>query len=296
MRSALIVSLLLLSGCSGKAEPDVQWVGHIAPLTGPRRERGEDAVRAIELLLEQVKADGKKVAVRHVDAETKATARAEATRLLAVNRVLALLGGPGIEDIDDVTAAARAHDTGVIVLEQDPDWRGRALATFLFEKLKVRSVKIDRRLQPRVADGFTSAWRESGGTVSEREGDAGGVLVDGKFNVGETSYEVVTYPEGHSLSDAAKEWRSNYEKRFRQPPTADALLAHDGLGILLAEMAESDSLSRQKLQEALSKRKTYAGLTGTLRQVNGRWRWPLFIVRHRASKSEVVEAVPVPER
>jgi ABC-type branched-subunit amino acid transport system substrate-binding protein len=136
MRAALVLSLLLFSGCSRKAEPEVLWIGHVAPLTGPRRERGEAAVRAVELLIEQARADGKKVAVRHVDAESKATARAEATRLLAINRVLALLVGPGIEDIDDVTAAARAHEAGVIVLEQDPDWQGRALAAFVFEKLR----------------------------------------------------------------------------------------------------------------------------------------------------------------
>jgi ABC-type branched-subunit amino acid transport system substrate-binding protein len=295
MRPAVVVALLLLSGCSRKAEPDVQWVGHVAPLTGPRRERGEEAARAIELLLERSKADGKKVAVRHVDAENKATVRAEATRLLAVNRVLALLVGPGIEDIDDVTAAARAHDAGVIVLEQDPHWQGRALATFVFEKLKVRSVKIDRRLQPRVADGFASAWREAGGAVSDREGEVGGVLTDGMFHVGETSYEAVLYPEGHTGSDAAKGWRASYEKRFRQPPTADALLAHDGLGILLAELAETEGGSRQKLQESLARRKAYEGLTGTLRQVDGRWRWPLFIARHKAGKREILEAVPVPE-
>jgi hypothetical protein len=41
--------------------------------------------------------------------------------------------------------------------------------------------------------------------------------------------------------------------------------------------------------------RSHAGLTGTLRQVRGRWRWPLFIVRHRPGSAEVVQAVPVPE-
>src|SRR5689334_6421116 len=127
MRSVLVAFCLLLAGCSRKAEPEVLWVGHLAPLSGPHRERGEEAARAIELLLDQIKADGKKVAVRHVDAESKATARAEAVRLLAVNRVLALLVGPGVEDPDDVAAAARAQDAGVVVLEPDSAWRGRAL-------------------------------------------------------------------------------------------------------------------------------------------------------------------------
>ena len=73
---------------------------------------------------------GRHVGVRHVDA-AKGDARAEAIRLLAVNRVAALIVGPGVKNLDDILAAARAHPTPVIVLDevvQAPDCARRVPA------------------------------------------------------------------------------------------------------------------------------------------------------------------------
>jgi ABC-type branched-subunit amino acid transport system substrate-binding protein len=309
MRSCLVIVVVaLLAGCSRQAEPEPLWIGHLAPLSGPNRERGEDAVRAMKLRLEQVKADGKtfggrEVAVRHVDAVDKATARAEAVRLLAVNRVLGLLVGPALEDADDVVTTARAHSAPVVALEPDPEAEGAALARFVLTKLKrteaVVSREADDRAVRRLADAFETAWREGGGSLVADTRPGVAMLrarQPASVEVSGDSYSVSVYPAGLAVPEAAREWAAGFQKRFSRPPTADALMAHDALGILLAGLEELTVPTRQTLLEAASKQKTYDGLTGTLRQADGRWRWPMFIVRHRAGKADVAEAVPVPER
>src|SRR5438045_2221500 len=108
LRVGLLLLAALLAGCSGRSPEETVWVGHVAPLSGPARDRGEQAVQAIELALEQAEADGftaggRPVGVRHVDA-AGGKARAEAVRLLTVNRVAALIVGPGVPEADEVVA------------------------------------------------------------------------------------------------------------------------------------------------------------------------------------------------
>lgn len=161
-------------------------MGHLVPTSGPDRERGEDAIRAMQLFLEQAREDdwsahGRTVAVRHADSAGKGQGRTEATRLLAVNRVAALIVGPGVDNLEDVIAAARAQGTSVVVVDErveasragclvlgpNPLQRGQVLAGLASGKLKARRalVLVDRRhaIPSALADAFVAAFRDRGG-------------------------------------------------------------------------------------------------------------------------------------
>src|SRR5262245_24786782 len=94
MRAWLVLAVVA-AGCGGRRTPEPGWVGHVAPLSGPERGRGESARRGILLAVEEANSaseGGRPLAVRHADGARDA--RAETVRLLAVNRVAALLAGP----------------------------------------------------------------------------------------------------------------------------------------------------------------------------------------------------------
>src|SRR5262245_7513283 len=150
-----VLVTLALSGCTRSGAPETVWVGHLVPRSGPRQAEGEQARMAFEMALTTLRTnqelfDGRALGVRHVDASRPGQARAETARLLAVNRAVALLVGPGVPGVEEVVAAAHTHETAVIVLDglpvppdagsvvlgAGPAQRGRALATFAREKLK----------------------------------------------------------------------------------------------------------------------------------------------------------------
>jgi hypothetical protein len=209
-----------------------------------------------------------------------------------------LIVGPGVPDADDVLAAARANGAPIILLEEDAERQGKALATYAYTKLDRRRVRIVRdEKEPafeRLADAFSSTWRERGGAIVD-QAEKGSELREGRYVSGEVWYDVTPYAGAPMPGDKVREWRARFEKRFRLAPTADALLGHGGLGIFLAALEESETPTRKPLLEKMAGRKTFPSLTGTLRQIDGRWRWPLFLVRHQGEKAEVVETVPVPE-
>src|SRR5262245_43503394 len=94
-RAALAIALtaLALGGCGARGEPEPVWVGHLLPLSGPDRARGEQARRGVLLAVHEAReagttVNGRPVAVRHVDTRGDAKlAGAETVRLLTVNKV-----------------------------------------------------------------------------------------------------------------------------------------------------------------------------------------------------------------
>jgi branched-chain amino acid transport system substrate-binding protein len=107
-RVLLTAGLVFLVGCGGPAEPVPIWVGHLAPLSGPHKNRGESARRGILLAVDEANRDtetriaGRPIYVRHANTHGDPDAfGAEATRLVAVNRVVALLGGMQAADIKE---------------------------------------------------------------------------------------------------------------------------------------------------------------------------------------------------
>src|SRR4051794_36107413 len=89
--------LLTVAGCAGQAKDEPIWVGHIGPV-GKRIESSINGIQQTlaDLRQREVTVGGRVIGVRHVEAKDKARARAEASRLLAVNRVAALIVGPAV--------------------------------------------------------------------------------------------------------------------------------------------------------------------------------------------------------
>jgi ABC-type branched-subunit amino acid transport system substrate-binding protein len=182
--------LLFLLGCGPSKVAEPIWLGHLAPLSGTNRARGEEASQAMQLVLESAREKdwqvlGRSLGVRHVDANGD-RARAEAVRLLSVNRVVGLIVGPGLSDADEVANAARTHEAPVVILDEvtevpagpgvitlgpDPARRGRALAQFAGKQWNKRRVAVllnnRDRISATVAGAFTAAWRQAGGSHRE---------------------------------------------------------------------------------------------------------------------------------
>jgi branched-chain amino acid transport system substrate-binding protein len=149
-------TLFVLVGCGGEGEMAPVWIGHLSPLSGPDRASGESARRGIVLAVEEAnkhpddQGAGRPVRVLHADTHGDSRAfGAEATRLVTVNRVVALLGGQRSADVKgfrrldrpdvflvtplglpgESLSSSRIFFTGL-----SPADRGRALARFAAEK------------------------------------------------------------------------------------------------------------------------------------------------------------------
>jgi len=192
MKVYLFLFALLLAGCA-RAVPEPIWIGHISPLSGSDRRRSEEAVGAMQMMLEEASEKertiaGRPVGVRHADVADAAQARAEAIRLLTVNRVVALIIGPGVKAAEEVVSVARAHGAPVIVVDElpappvgvnvvllgpDPVQRGRVLAEYAHKELKQSKavLVVDRRdrIAAEAANAFAQEWRKRGGKIEERE-------------------------------------------------------------------------------------------------------------------------------
>jgi branched-chain amino acid transport system substrate-binding protein len=179
-----MLAVLTGAGCSARQEPEPVWVGHLAPLSGPDRLAGEHARQGVLLAVEAARSEGRTVggrpiAVRHADTRGEAAlARAEAVRLLAVNKVVGLLAGPDSDLAGQVVQAARPYDAplvipgelsdrfpgkGVVVLGAGPEARGRALARFARTRLKAGRATVladgQNALATALASAFVQEWR-----------------------------------------------------------------------------------------------------------------------------------------
>lgn len=189
IRRALLVTgvLWLAAGCTRRGDTDPVWFGHLAVL-GRADRRGEHARQGVTLAVDEALADGKlvaghRVAVLHVDSRGDAdTARAEAVRLLTVNKAVALIAGT-----EPVTANRLARvvepagvplvvpcdltegpGPGVITLAASPASRGKALAGFAAETLKARRAAVvtdnTSAVATEVATGFRAGWPRGEGS------------------------------------------------------------------------------------------------------------------------------------
>jgi branched-chain amino acid transport system substrate-binding protein len=177
--------LVVLSGCGSRTEPEPLFLGQVLPLSGRLRQRGEQSRRGVRLAVEEalaaeVRSAGRPLAVRHADDRGEAElARAEATRLLAVNRVPALLGDfePALNEVlsrtvqpsgvpllipGDLAEPSRADN--VFGLGLPPADRGRALAKYAVEELKATRAAVLLREGDAVAlalaDAFSDEWKQ----------------------------------------------------------------------------------------------------------------------------------------
>jgi branched-chain amino acid transport system substrate-binding protein len=112
--SSILVALLgvfLATGCGQQSPPPPIYIGHIAPRSGVQRDYGLNAEKGILLAVEEAntaegQVAGRPVAVLHPDSQADSeVAQSEAVRLLSVNHVAGLIGGP------NATESATARGT-----------------------------------------------------------------------------------------------------------------------------------------------------------------------------------------
>jgi ABC-type branched-subunit amino acid transport system substrate-binding protein len=365
---AFLLLMLLSAGCGPSKPPEPIWMGHLAPLTGTNREQGEEAVQSMQQVLEMAREKdwqvaGRSLGVRHVDAGG-GRARAEAVRLLAVNRVAGLILGPGLADAEEVAAAARTHEAAVVVLDEaaeapagpvvillgpDPARRGRGLAHLArmqWKKPRV-AVLVDSRdrISAAVAGAFAPAWRQAGGSLREwniadkselstvktdlakfqpevvlaavpapRLRELAGLLpavpilyggpdVDEEdllrqgagLPAGCTLHVATAFTSAATLAEPGKEWRQRFEKSQRKSPGRSAVLACDGLRLVMSaleqESPKASSNLRTRLRDELSRIKEFESVTGKVVWKDGQAVRPIFLVRFTAGKPAVLATV-----
>jgi branched-chain amino acid transport system substrate-binding protein len=153
---------------------------------------GEHARQGVQLAVNEARAGGggpggRPLQAFHADTRGEAdVVEAEAVRLLKVNQVVALLGGPQAASVRPLLRAAEPYGVPVVVpgelpegaagaglraLGAPPEDRGRALAEHLGAQYKTAraAVLIDGRdpVAPAVAAAFLKEWRRGGRKAEE---------------------------------------------------------------------------------------------------------------------------------
>jgi ABC-type branched-subunit amino acid transport system substrate-binding protein len=149
---------VLSFGCGPRGSGTPVWLAHIATLSGPDKQAGESAARGIRLAVKEFndneQALGHPLKVIHSDTHGKLEAfEAEATRLVAVNRISFLLGGSTpaeVEQLDHARATVltpcgarpRGVSDAVYFTGLTPLQQGKALARFIAQESRVESALL----------------------------------------------------------------------------------------------------------------------------------------------------------
>jgi branched-chain amino acid transport system substrate-binding protein len=184
-RLGVVMLLLALGGCGPKGEPEPLYIGQLLPLSGTERARGERSRQGVALAVKEaldadLRCGGRPLAVRHVDDRGNAeTVVAEATRLLAVNRVPALLGSldpalaeklsrtvrpSGVPLLIPTELAEPPRADNVFCLGVPAAERGRALAKYAADELKATRATVLTRdgdeVAAALAAAFVTEWKQ----------------------------------------------------------------------------------------------------------------------------------------
>jgi branched-chain amino acid transport system substrate-binding protein len=179
----LAVSLsILTAGCAGRPTPAPIMIGHVATLSGPDKQAGEAAARGIRLAVEEINKDldkgvGRPFAVIHSNARGSDAFEAEGVRVVAINRVWAMLGGTSRDEVERLDRAraplltplgtkVRNVSDGVFYTGLAPEQHGKVLAQFAVLELTIPRLIIvhDERheesveIADAVAREFVAAW------------------------------------------------------------------------------------------------------------------------------------------
>lgn len=164
--SLSLLAAALLPGCRFGASDEAHRLGHVAPRSGPNETAGRRLGEAVALVAEEANADDagkiekRPVMFIHGDTGSEPAGFAfQATRLMAINGVEALVGAVNQSELSHLAAAVQAQSTPVVVVTpsagivgRSPDivWpvglhpteRGKYLARYAIDALKLSAVAI----------------------------------------------------------------------------------------------------------------------------------------------------------
>lgn len=211
----LAAALFLACGCTAKTEPEPIVVGHVAPLSGADKLRGEHARLGIRLAVEEAEPiAGRRVAVDHADTRSDPEAvRAVVRRLLTVNRVSAVLGGAEAARVENLGALAQSNGVP-FVLSGGPPLRPPAEFVFFTGMTPERQGQVLARFADRQWKGKTIA-----------------VLTDGN-----RAALVEAFTRSLPGSAVAGPW--TYKGADKVRPTAEEVLAKKPEALLFAGAAD----------------------------------------------------------
>ena len=186
-RGFSFLALFLLGiGCSRVAQPpDPHIIGHVAPRSGPDQAAGLRSAEAVALAVgdinvnEALRIDGRPVSVVHGDTGPDLDGFAhQGTRLLAVNRVTALIGATNAAELEKLIPAIQAHQIVLVspsggtadnasrlafYVGIDPKERGRILGKFAAEERMWTDVAVvtdaNNPIFPVMAAAFLQEYR-----------------------------------------------------------------------------------------------------------------------------------------
>lgn len=165
-KESILPSLILclsLAGCGSRTPSDPILIGHLAPESGPAKEIGTHETEGLILAVEQAnqqeeKVAGRGVAVLHADTRGNPDlVQPTAVRLIAVNRVAALLGGGDAAEAERLSRVAQQYSLPLLTTSGlpapalgafvfpvgvAPEEQGRALARFATQELKADRVAV----------------------------------------------------------------------------------------------------------------------------------------------------------
>jgi len=155
---ALLFAPLALCGCGPKAEEEPAWIGLVAAFDGAPGAHLRQGVDLAVADAADVRVEGRRLAVVTADDRgSDEAAEAEAVRLLSVNRVAALIGGPDAAPSLRLARAAQPYGAPVVLpceiagplpgdavftLGVRPGWRGQVLARHAAGQLKAKRAVI----------------------------------------------------------------------------------------------------------------------------------------------------------
>lgn len=163
VRGFLFLVLLLTAGCA-KSQPDPHVLGHVAARSGPDQAAGLRQGDAVALAVNDVNVDESRwidkrpVAVIHGDAGADLDGFAfQATRLVAVNRVEALIGGTTAAELEKLVPVVQSRQIVLVSASGggvgqpsklaycvgiEPSERGRVLGQFAAEERRLTDVAV----------------------------------------------------------------------------------------------------------------------------------------------------------
>jgi branched-chain amino acid transport system substrate-binding protein len=339
-------------------------------LSGPEKRTGEHARQAIELAVAKTNKEengigGRHLAVLHVDTRGELdTLQPEAVRLIAINGVVALLGGTSTAAVQRLGQAAQPYGVALVTPAALPpdiqaenvfsinaglSFRGKVLARFASKELKAERVVVfvDSRRSSELAlvEAFNSAFTKASGQnprqyVYKNEGELARAVPESKelkpqavlyagaagelaqvrqsfreagltvpFLFGGSEEHLAAFEADTKATDGIylatpytlegsgqeiQEFARKYRERFQEDPDTSALLAYDGIHVLV------EAMRKEKVFRPANVRSGLAGfLTDPFDSLTGRMvfakdhsaKRPLFVGRLEGGKLRSGERV-----